>query len=117
HAVRRSLRSGARTAPIGTESGKEASGRRPLVLAVETRVLVQERQRLERFHPIEKQHAVQVIGLVQDDARWKAMRAQLNPSALPIERADLDLTRARHAPADVGDAQAAFPVVDDGRIE
>src|SRR6266576_3377782 len=33
------------------------------------RVLVQKRQRVERAHPIEKQHAVEVIVLVLDDAR------------------------------------------------
>ena len=77
------------------------------------RVLVEEGQRLERPHPIEEQHAVEMIGLVLDDARRKIVRAQLDALAVPVERAHLDLARPRHAAADVGDAQAAFPVLDD----
>ena len=77
------------------------------------RVLVEKRQRLERLHPIEEQHAVQVIGFVLDDPRWEIVRAQLEAFAVPIERAHLDLARPRHAAADVRNAQTAFPVLDD----
>ena len=67
------------------EKRSEAADRRllsRLVLAPVARVLVQERQRLERLHPIEEQHAVEVIGLVLDDARRKIVRAQLDAPAL-----------------------------------
>ena len=55
-----------------------------------------------------------MIGLVLDDARREIRAAlQLDALAVAVERAHLDLARPRHAAADVGDAQAAFPVLDD----
>jgi hypothetical protein len=52
-----------------------------------------------------------VIGLVLDDARRKLARAQLDAIAMPIVGLDADFARARHAAADVGNAQASLPVV------
>src|SRR5262249_35162806 len=70
-------------------------------------------QRLERPHPIEEQYAVEVIGLVLDDTRREIVRAQFHPVPFAIHRPDANLPRARHTTADVGDAQASLPVLDD----
>src|SRR5215208_3487370 len=78
----------------------------PPVLAV----LVQECQRLERRHPIEEQHAVEVIVLVLDDTRLEADELQFLSRALTIQPADLDARVTRNPAANVGDAQAPFPV-------
>src|SRR5688572_24019041 len=58
--------------------------------------LVEERQRLERLHSIEEQHAVEVIGLVLDDARGETARLHLEALAAAIVGAHEDLSRARH---------------------
>src|SRR5437899_2496231 len=73
--------------------------------------LLEKRQRLERRHAIEKQHAVEVIGLVLDDARRETARVDLDPASAAVVRLHLDLPRARDAAADVGNAEAAFPLV------
>src|SRR5690349_11918582 len=59
-------------------------------------VFVQERQRFEAAHAIEKQNAVQMIGLVLDDAGREVVRGQFQPIAVAIERADADVARPRH---------------------
>ncbi len=73
--------------------------------------LVQECQRLERLHPIEEQHAVEMIRLVLHDAGGEPLHAHLQPAPLAIVGAHLDRGRARHLPANAGNAQAAFPVL------
>src|SRR6185369_11759661 len=91
--------------------------RRVLVLFIAldpvARVLVQECQRLERPHPIEEQDPVQMIGFVLNDARRKIRGANFNLLAVPVEGAHFDFPKPGHAAADVGDAQAAFPVFDE----
>ena len=87
------------------------------VLGPVPRVLLQIRQRLERAHAIEEQHAVQMIGLVLDDARGKIVRRDVDLAAGAIHRVDPDRARARHAAADVRDAQAALPVFHDLRAD
>ena len=53
-----------------------------LVLGPVPRVLVQERQRRERAHPVEEQDAVEVVGLVLDDARLEILEGELDALAL-----------------------------------
>src|SRR5258705_7729588 len=99
------------------------------IFGVEPRVFLEERQRIHRLHPIEEQHAVEVIRLVLRDARGESLERQLDGAAVAIERADHDLRVAGNHPADIRDAQAAFPslfnrravgkdlgVDDDGRL-
>src|SRR5204863_1114200 len=83
-----------------------------IVLGPAAGILFQEGQRLERSHPVEKQDAVEVIGLVLNDARGEVLGAQLDAVAASIERPHRDVTRPLDAAADVGDAQAALPVLD-----
>ena len=52
-----------------------------------TRVLLEIRQRLERAHAIEEQHAVEVIGLVLDHAGRKIVRGDVDLAAGAIHRA------------------------------
>src|SRR5258708_394459 len=76
-------------------------------------ILFEKRQRLERSHAIEEEHAVEMVGFVLDDARRKIVRAQFHTLAVPIVGADADLTSARHASANVRNAETSFPVLDD----
>ena len=76
---------------------------------------VQERERLEGLHAIEEQHTVEVIGFVLDHTRGEAGGLNLDLLPRAFERADDDLARTRDAAADVGNAQAPFPVFDDAR--
>src|SRR4029079_6709569 len=78
-----------------------------LVFRPEARVLVQERERLERLHAIEEQHAVQVVVLVLDDAGRKRFELHVDGLAVAIEAAHAHATVARHLAADVRDAEAA----------
>src|SRR5258705_262801 len=100
-----------------------------LIFGVEPRVFLEERQRIHRLHPVEEEDAVEVVGLVLRDARRKILQRQLDGAAVAIERADHDLRVAGDHPADIRDAQAAFPslfhrravgndlgVDDDGRL-
>src|SRR5687768_7209474 len=75
--------------------------------------LVQERERLERLNPIEEEHTVQMIRFMRDDPRGEAGGRHFNFSPGPIERTEQNLSCTRNAAANVGNAQAAFPVVDD----
>ena len=68
-------------------------------------------------HAIEEEDAVEMIGFVLDDARRKVVRLHLDPFARAIERPDLDRARPRHAAADVGNAEAPFPVLDHLRLD
>src|SRR5206468_7608806 len=117
HVIRGSFRSGARAAAGGEKHGTEeagADGLEPLVvLCPVSRVFLQKSQRVERTHPIEKQDAVEVIGFVLDDARWKVMGAQLEALAAAIERTDLDFAGTRHAASKIRNTEAAFPSLDD----
>ena len=63
-------------------------------------------------HAIEEQNAVEVIGLVLDHARRQARARRASPCG-PSDRRRATWTScgARHAAADVGDAQAAFPAL------
>src|SRR4029453_1377071 len=79
---------------------------------VVARILLEIRQRFEAAHAIEEQDAVQMIGLVLDDARRKMLALGVEGLAGAIERRDLDVLRTRHAPAHVGNAEAAFPALD-----
>src|SRR4051794_35928914 len=86
-----------------------------------TAVFLQERHRLERFHSIEEEYPVEVIVLVLDHARREVAGADLDAAPLAIVGLDPDLARARHAAADVGNAEAAFPILglgvtDDGDL-
>src|SRR5581483_131590 len=83
-----------------------------LVLRPVAAVFVEEGERFEGFHAVDEEHAIEVIGLVLDDARRKVVRADLDALAVAIEGAHFDLTRTRHAAADVRDAQTSFPVFD-----
>ncbi len=76
------------------------------------RVLLEVGQRFEALHAIEEQHAVEMIGLVLDDARGEILQLELEALAVAIERRHLDVLRARHAAAHFGNAQAAFPALD-----
>src|SRR5262249_61030690 len=82
-------------------------------LSPEARVLVEEGQRLERRHSIEEEHAVQVIGFVLDHARRKIVRVQLEALGVAVQCSNLDLPGAGDAPADIGDAEAALPILHD----
>ena len=105
--VRGSLRGGAGAAESGAGAARRKRRRQPkldpdrrllavtFVPAPVAAELVQERQRLERLHPVEEQHAVEVIGLVLDHARREAARVDLDPLAAPIVGPHLDLPRAR----------------------
>src|SRR5687767_9521744 len=106
-ALRRVTR-GAAVPRLGIENAMSVAcqGLIPPVLAV----LVQEGQRLEGRHPVEEEHAVEVIVFVLDDARLKAGELQLLSCALAIQPPDPDAGVARDPAADVGDAQAPFPV-------
>ena len=84
---------------------------------VMARVLVQKGQRLEGAHPIEEQHAVQVIGFVLDDPRGKIVGLDLDALALAVEGTDLDVRRSWHATPDVRNAQAPLPSLDGLRAE
>src|ERR1051325_8451904 len=84
-----------------------------LVFRVVTRVLVEEGERFERLHPIEKQHAVEVIRLVQRHTGRKSPEREVDLAALAVEASQANLPRARHAAADVGNAETALPVFDD----
>src|SRR5947209_3606492 len=50
-------------------------------------VLVEERQRLERPHAVEKEDAVKVIRLVLRDARVEILERQIEPAAVAVETA------------------------------
>src|SRR5687767_6076812 len=52
-----------------------------------------------------------MIGLVLDYTRWKILQLELEALAVPIERRHRNVLRARHAAADVGNAQAALPAL------
>ena len=98
-------------------SRRSSSSSFVFVIVVAARVIARELvdvgQRLERSHAVEEQDAVEVIGFVLDDAGRELAGLELDALALAIERADLDLERARHLAADVGNAQAALPALDD----
>src|SRR6185312_89822 len=83
------------------------------VFRVVSGVLVKECQRFERAHAIEEQDAVEMIRLVLGDPRRKIPERHVDPAPLAVQAAQPDFLRARHAAADVGNAQAAFPVFDD----
>src|SRR5206468_11894172 len=82
-----------------------------LLLRPIARVFVEERQRLERPHPVDEQDAVEMIGLVLNDALTELARLDLDALAVAVVRAHLDLARPRHEAADLGNAQAALPVL------
>src|SRR5207249_1858800 len=82
-----------------------------IVLDPVTGILFEVGQRFERPHAIEEEHAVQVIGFMLDHARRKVLRTQFDAIAPAVQRADPDFACTRNAPADVGNAQAAFPVL------
>ena len=70
------------SAPSARSNGSALMPRPSTVFAAPVAAeLVEERQRLEGPHPIEEQHAVEVIGLVLDDARGEATGFQLDPLA------------------------------------
>src|ERR1700694_3562814 len=48
---------------------------------------------------------------VRDDARRVVAQPEIEALAAPIVGAHADVARPRHAPADVGDAQAPFPLL------
>src|SRR5947208_11688883 len=79
------------------------------IFGVETRVLVEEGQRLHRLHAIEEEHAIEVIGLVLGHARGEILQRQLDAAPGPVERLERDVAVARHHAADVGDAETALP--------
>jgi hypothetical protein len=54
-----------------------------------------------------------MVGLVLNDARRVVRRVELDAFGGAVVRAQPDVSRARHAAADVGNAQAALPVLDD----
>ncbi len=58
-----------------------------------------------------------MIGFMLDDTRRVVARVQLDALAVTVPRADLDFPGPRHSAADVGNAQAAFPVLFDLRTD
>ena len=76
------------------------------------RILFEIGQRLEAAHAIEEQDAVQMIGLVLDDARGEILELELEALAGAIEGRHLDVLRARHPAAHFRNAEAAFPAFD-----
>jgi hypothetical protein len=56
-----------------------------------------------------------VIGLVLDDAGREVVRDDVHPAAGAIQGGHPDGASARHTAADVGDAQAALPILNDFR--
>src|SRR5262245_8819735 len=84
-----------------------------LVLRPVPPVLVAERQRLERRHAIEEQDAVEMIGLVLDDAGGQSARRELDRAAAAIVRLHLDVASARDETADVRDAEEPIPTGDE----
>ena len=82
---------------------------RILVLYPVSGVFIQERQRLERTHPIEKQDPIEVICFVLNHPGREALRMKFDPLTCPIEGPNLDLARPRDAAADVWNAETSFP--------
>ena len=81
-----------RSAALGESADLRRLSRRLRPVA---RVLVEERQRLERPHPIEEQHAVEVIGFVLDDARREIVRAAARCASPLRSSARTVISRAR----------------------
>ena len=54
-----------------------------------------------------------MVGLVLDHARGVFVCAQFQPIAMPVEGAHANLPQAGHAPANIRNAQAPFPVFDE----
>src|SRR5437016_11723611 len=73
--------------------------------------LGQEGEALHRSHAVEVDLAVQVIELVLEDARVKALRRIAEQTPVAAERLDPEARPARHLAAQVGDAEAALPVL------
>jgi hypothetical protein len=53
-----------------------------------------------------------MIGFVLNHARGKALRAQFQPIAFSAVAANLDFASPRHPAANVGNAEATFPILD-----
>ena len=56
-----------------------------VVSRVIARILFKVGQRIHRPHPIEKQHAIEMIGLVLHDTRGEILQLELEPLPVPIE--------------------------------
>ncbi len=86
--------------------------RRPYRARVISRILFEVGQRFERTHPVQKQHAVEMIAFVLDDAGREVLELQLEALAVAIEGGHLDVLGAGDAAAHLGNAQAALPALD-----
>src|SRR4051812_21788905 len=70
-----------------------------------------EGQAREVAHPVRVDDALQVVGLVLDHPREELLRHEIDPLAGTVEALEPHLGEARHAPAHVGDGQAALPAL------
>src|SRR5215475_3837906 len=83
------------------------------ILGVIPGIFLEEGQRSKRFHAIEEQDPVQMVGFVLRHPRRKIAKRHLEPRAVASVAAQTDFPRTRHPAADVRNAQTAFPVLDD----
>jgi len=74
------------------------------------RKLLQEGEGSEVFHAVEIDFAVQMIELVLDHARVKAVGFEVELVAFSIESLNVNALVAWHAAAQVRNAEAALPV-------
>ena len=83
-----------------------------LEIELELVQLVLDRRQLRRAKPVDEQLAVEVVGLVLQDAGHVAFDVGLDFVALEVVRLDVDRLFAHDWSSHFGDAQAAFLVFD-----
>lgn len=91
--------------PISTLSSQSSKLLYPV-----PREFLQEGKRGEVLHAVEVDFAVQMIELVLDYARVKVVGFEVELLAVSIESLNVNAFIARHAAAQVGNAEASFPV-------
>src|ERR1017187_817804 len=83
----------------------------PLAVGLHLADLAQIQAALQRAHPEQKKNAIQVVDLVLEGARQQIIPVHLEPFALLILRTDANLGGAHNLLANVGEAEAAFLLV------
>src|SRR5574342_369253 len=68
-------------------------------------------ERREVAHAIEVDDAVEVVGLVLDDAREELLRLALDAASFPVIRVEPNGGEPRHHPAHVGHGETALPAL------
>src|ERR1035438_1529036 len=84
----------------------------PLARALHLANLAQIEVALQCAHAKDEQHAVEVVNLMLDAAREQLFAIHLEPLALLVLGADADLGGAYDLLADVGEAEAAFLLIE-----